>query len=168
MVTKYIINNLPSQTITGDLNISEKTIVTSFQMTSGATDGYVLTSDVDGNGTWSKSNQLDSFYVEPSSTSIVWDLSGNSSNYNTILTGDTTLDLINVRNGDYGTMVVIQDGVGGHNLTLGTLNGSVISHLVVNGGSGSITLSSAASTKDIISFMYDGTDIFWSVGLNFN
>ena len=40
----------PSETL--DVNGKTKTI--NFQMTSGATDGYVLTSDSNGNGTWQK------------------------------------------------------------------------------------------------------------------
>ena len=34
------------------VNISGKTITTNLQITSGASDGYILTSDVDGNATW--------------------------------------------------------------------------------------------------------------------
>lgn len=36
------------------LEVSGKTKTTNFQMTSGATNGYVLTSDASGNGTWQK------------------------------------------------------------------------------------------------------------------
>jgi|LakMenE18May10ns_1017289.scaffolds.fasta_scaffold03366_2 hypothetical protein len=171
MVTKYIINNLPSQTITGDLNISEKTVVTSFQMTSGATDGYVLTSDVDGNGTWQVlaggGNTIDEFYIEPSTTSFTWDISGNSTNYKIILTGNTTIDLNNVRNGDYGTLIIQQDVVGGYGITLGNLNGSSTNHLVVGNGSGTLGLTGTPNSIDILSFVYDGTNVYWNNGLNY-
>jgi len=38
--------------VLGNINVDKKTITESFQMTTTPQDGYVLTSDADGNGTW--------------------------------------------------------------------------------------------------------------------
>lgn len=45
-------NTVSGLTVNGNLGVSGKTITTNFQMTSGATNGYVLTSDVSGNASW--------------------------------------------------------------------------------------------------------------------
>jgi hypothetical protein len=68
----------------------------------------------------------------------------------------------NVADGDYGTLVITQDGVGGWALGLPP------SFKVVNGGAGSITLSTAPNSVDSISWVKKGTDFLVSVGLNFD
>lgn len=103
---------------------------------------------------------------------ITWDVSGTSTNYDVLLTGDTTLNLINVRNGEYGTIIVRQDPSGSHTLSFGTINGVVDPsfHYVVNGGGGSPTLTTTANAIDILSFTYglscpDGDKrMYWTVG----
>ena len=62
---------------------------------------------------------IDPYEDVGSVNAITWDVSGTSTNYEAILTGNTTLNLTNVRNGDYGTLIVTQDGVGSHTLTFG-------------------------------------------------
>ena len=94
-----------------------------------------------------------------------WDLSGQSTNFEITLVAPTSqLDLTNVRNGEYGTIIVHQDASGGRALTLGTINGAVGKHYVVNGGNGFVTLSATASDIDILSFTYNGEYTFWTVG----
>ena len=107
------------------------------------------------------------FYVEPSSTGVTWNVSGNSTNYKLTLTANTTLNLNNVRNGDYGTIILIQDSGGNKTITLGTLNGSSTTHKVVNGGAGLVSLTTTANAIDILSFTYDGTNMYWNKGLNY-
>ena len=107
----------------------------------------------------------DPFYTEPSSTTINWDVSGTSTNYTTTLTASTTINLTNVRNGEYGTIILKQDAVGSQTITLGTLNGSATTHKVVNGGS--LTLTSTANAIDMLSFVYDGSVVYWNKGLNY-
>lgn len=72
-------------------------------------------------------------------------------NYNAHVTlgGDRTLVLTDLILGDYGTLKVIQGGVGGYTLTLPA--GSK----VVNSGAGVITLSSGVGEYDILGFYYD-------------
>jgi hypothetical protein len=107
---------------------------------------------------------IDPYYTEPSNTTFTWDVSGTSTNYQTVLTGNTTLNLDNVRNGDYGTLIVQQDGVGSHTLSFGTVNGAGGTHRVVNGGGGSPTLTSNPNAIDILSFTYNGSVMYWTVG----
>jgi hypothetical protein len=99
-----------------------------------------------------------------SGTTISWDVSGTSTNYEATLTATTMLNLTNVRNGDFGTIIIRQDGVGGRTLTLGTINGPAGTHRVANGGGGSIILTSNASAIDILTFTYNGSIMFWTVG----
>tara|TARA_R110002153_G_scaffold82260_2_gene207711 strand:+ start:1619 stop:2971 length:1353 start_codon:yes stop_codon:yes gene_type:complete len=125
--------------------------------------GYVLTCDTNGVGSWSASAgggaTIDPYQNEGNVNSITWDVSGTSTNYEAILTGNTTLNLTNVRNGDYGTLIVTQDGVGSHTLTFGAGT-----HRVVNGGGGIPTLTTTAGATDILSFTYNGTIFYWTVG----
>ena len=99
-----------------------------------------------------------------SGATITWNVSGVSTNYEATLTATTTLNLTNVRNGDFGTIIIRQDGVGGRTLTLGTVNGPAGTHRVANGGGGSIILTSNASAIDILTFTYNGSIMFWTVG----
>lgn len=157
------INNTNPQ---AKLDVGGKIKSTTLQVTSGATAGYVLTSDASGNASWD--SLLDSFYVQPSTTGVTWDLSGNSTNYKITLTGNTTLNLNNVRNGEYGTIILTQDATGSHSITFGTVNGSAATHKVINGGAGSVTLTATANAIDVLSFVYDGSNVYWNYGLNYN
>lgn len=156
--------------------------------------GYVMTSDVNGVGSWQVSSggvvtgltttgtsgastlvggslnvpeyagggggaTIDPYQNEGSVNSITWDVSGTSTNYEATLTGDTTLTMSNVRNGDYGTLIVTQDGTGSRTLTFGAGT-----HKVVNGGGGSPTLTTTAGATDILSFTYNGSTFYWTVG----
>ncbi len=107
---------------------------------------------------------IDPYYTEPSNSTITWDVSGNSTNYQTTLTASTTLNLTNVRDGDYGTIIVTQDSVGSRTITLGTVNGGSTTHKVVNGGSGTPTLTTNTNAIDILTFTYNGSNMFWTVG----
>lgn len=102
--------------------------------------------------------------VGSTGTTLNWDVSGVSTNNQVILTANTTLSLINVRNGEYGTLIVTQDAIGGRTLTLGNVNGSAGTHRVANGGGGSVILTSNASATDIITFTYNGSTMYWTVG----
>lgn len=137
-------------------------------MTSGATAGYVLTSDAIGNASWQASTgggvSIDAYYTEPSNSVVTWNVSGNSTNYQTVLTANTTLNLSNVRNGDYGTIIVQQDAVGSRTITFGTINGAAATHRVANGGGGSPVLTSNTSAIDILTFTYNGSVMYWTVG----
>ena len=91
------------------------------------------------------------------STTISWDYSQI-----TMSSDRTLLEPTNVSDGDYGTLVITQNVVGGWGLTLPA------SFKVVNGGGGAITLSTAANSIDTISWVKKGSDFLVSVGLNFD
>ena len=62
--------------------------------------------------------------------------------------------------GSYGTLVVTQDVTGGRTLTLPSTANKVLG----SSSSTTIALSTAASSKDILNFYYDGTNCYWNIG----
>jgi hypothetical protein len=129
----------------------------------GAIAGHVLTSDASGIGTWQASSggglTIDPYNNVGSASTLTWDVSGTSTNYEITLTGNTTLTMSNVRNGDYGTLIIHQDGVGSRTLTFGAGTNKV-----VNGGGGAPALTATAGSTDLLSFTYNGTIFYWTVG----
>lgn len=163
----FDVSNLVGVVYSTGLTITDMVNTNTLRVRNGATSGYVLTSDSSGNATWQASTAsggtggvtIDPYEDVGSVNAITWDVSGTSTNYEAILTGNTTLNLTNVRNGDYGTLIVTQDGVGSHTLTFGAG-----AHRVVNGGGGAPTLTATAGATDILSFTYNGTRFYWTVG----
>jgi hypothetical protein len=109
---------------------------------------------------------LPAFFNFGTASTINWNISGSSNNYTATLTAATTLNVSNVRNGEYGTIILTQDSVGSRTITLGTINGTSGSgrHKVSSGGGGSIYLTSNPNAIDIVSFVYDGNILYWTVG----
>lgn len=96
---------------------------------------------------------------------FTWNVSGDSTNYEVTLTAaTTTINLINVRNGEYGTIIINQDTVGSRLLSFGTVNGGVTTHRVSGGGGGSPVLTSNSNAKDILTFTYNGSIMYWTIG----
>jgi len=122
--------------------------------------GNVVTGTSGGGGAVT----IDPYNNVGTTTTISWDVSGTSTNYEVTLNGAGTLNLTNVRNGDYGTLIVNQDGVGGHTLAFGTINGGAGTHRVVNGGGGAPTLTVNPNAIDILSFTYNSSAMYWTVG----
>ena len=91
---------------------------------------------------------------------VTWDID-NGVNAKITLAGGSILSITNAQNGDYGTLIIKQDAIGGHTL------GLPANFKVVNGGGGAISISTGPNEEDIISWVYDGTDFFGSFGLNF-
>jgi hypothetical protein len=109
---------------------------------------------------------IDPFNNIGSASTITWNVSGVSANYEVTLTANTTLNISNVRNGDYGTIILKQDGVGSRTLTFGTINGvsGTNRHKVSNGGGGNVFLTSNANAVDLLTFAYNGTNLYWTIG----
>lgn len=78
------------------------------------------------------------------------------------LAGNRTLAISNPVANTYYQLTVTQDGTGSRTLALPA--GSK----VIGGGAGTITLTTAAGSIDIITCWYDGTNYFWNYGLNYN
>jgi hypothetical protein len=53
-------------------------------------------------------------------TPTTWDLSSIHENVELTLTGDTTIDASNLKDGRHGLLAIIQDGTGGRSVTLGS------------------------------------------------
>lgn len=65
--------------------------------------------------------------------------------------------------GSYGTVVLTQDGTGGRTLTLPTLQGAT-NQVLGSTSTSTVALSTAASSKDILNFYYDGAVVYWNIG----
>lgn len=79
-------------------------------------------------------------------------------------TGTRALNLTGPTSGGYYTLVIKQDSTGGAAMTLGT----GCTWKVGGGGSGTITLTSAANAIDVLAFTYDGTNCYANFQTNFN
>ena len=84
-----------------------------------------------------------------------------------------TLDLINVKNGQYGTIIFSHKAL--TTLTIGTVNGlSNIQHMVVNNGSGQLPFISTTATE-VYTYLFIEEDdkdeailkMYWTYGLNY-
>jgi hypothetical protein len=76
------------------------------------------------------------------------------------LGGNRTLAISGAAAGFRGTLIVKQDATGSRTLTLPG------SSKVTGGGAGAITLTATASAIDVLGVLYDGTNYFWTAGLN--
>jgi hypothetical protein len=99
---------------------------------------------------------------------IAWDL-GSATVTNGIVTlihttATRALNISNVVNGGFYTLVIKQDATGGALMTLGT--GCIWK--VVNAGVGAIVLTAAANGIDIFAFTADGTNCYAVLNSNFN
>jgi len=94
-------------------------------------------------------------------TTITWDQTKGATAAVT-LTGNATLSITNEVAGMYGLIRVTQDATGSRTLTLP--GGSK----VINGGAGAVTLTTSPSATDVLSYFYDGTSYYWTVGYNYN
>ena len=85
-----------------------------------------------------------------------WDCNGGL-NAELTLTGNTTLNILNMVAGQQLGIVVTQDATGGRTITLPA--GSK----VALGGGGVLVLSTAANAIDILGCFYDGTYFYWYI-----
>jgi len=138
----------------------------SLPTTSGAS-GYILTSN--GSTTyWASATtstpSIQAFSGLTFGTTLNWNLT-NSTNATVTLTGNvTTFNITGLQNGISGVLKIVQDGVGGRTLALPL---SPVSE-VANGGNSSVILTTTAGAVDILSFVYDGTKLYWNAGYNYN
>ncbi|AOW10383.1 autotransporter outer membrane beta-barrel domain-containing protein [Flavobacterium gilvum] len=90
-----------------------------------------------------------------------WDLSKGGNAKWTLAAGANTLTLTNMKPGMYGTIIVTNTGTS----TIAFGGGT---NKVINGGSGVVTLTPLAGAVDLLSFFYDGTTFWWTIGNNYN
>jgi hypothetical protein len=130
------------------------------------TSALVITKGRTWSDTLSTQQITASQYVSPVQTltdgaTITWNMSSGS-NATVTLGGNRTLAITGITAGTYGTLKVVQDATGSRTITLPA--GSK----VIGGGAGAVTLTTAASAIDILTFFYDGTNYFWNIGKNYN
>jgi hypothetical protein len=65
--------------------------------------------------------------------------------------------------GSYGTVVLTQDATGNRTITLPTIT-NVTNKVLGFTSTSTVALSTAASSKDILNFYYDGTILYWNIG----
>ena len=94
-------------------------------------------------------------------TTTTWDQTKGATAAVT-LTANATLAITNAVAGMYGLVRVTQDATGSRTLTLPA--GSK----VINGGGGVVALTTTAGATDVLSYFYDGTSYYWTVGYNYN
>lgn len=93
---------------------------------------------------------------------VTWATAGaRQNNARVTLGGNRTLDITGEVDGATGLLIVIQDGTGGRTLTLPG------SSKVINGGGGAVTLSTGAGDIDILTWFYDGTNFYWTIGMDY-
>jgi|GEM_PF-4430250 len=90
-------------------------------------------------------------------STITWDIS-NGYNASVTLGGNRTLSITNAQAGDYGCLLVCQDGTGNRTLTLPANSRKP---------NGTLALSTGANCKDLLMFYYDGFYFYWVVMKNF-
>lgn len=96
-------------------------------------------------------------------TTTTWNWNAGT-NAEVTLTGNiTTFTITNAVPGTYATIRMIQDGTGSR-----LLSALPTGSKVFNGGAGVITLSTAASSIDLLTVFYDGTNYYWNYAKNYN
>ena len=156
------------------MSIKYSGILAADEVTSAGDDDIIVLAIVDGGAPTGyttkaikKSNliaetQIKTFQTLVDAANISWDYSLGY-NADVTLTASRILnEPTNTADGDYGTLVIVQDGVGSHALTLPA------SFKVVNGGGGAITLSTDPNAIDSISWVKKGSDFLVTLGLNFS
>jgi len=150
-----------------NLNIKTIGVGTSVNNLGIDSNGNVVVGSASSGSTSSGGITIDPYYQVGTGSTFTWVVSGGtngSTNYETTISANTTVNLTNVINGHYGTLILHQDSVGSRTLTFGTVNGGSVTHRVVNGGGGLPVLTSNAYATDILSFTYNGSSMFWTVG----
>ncbi|MBI5218727.1 MAG: hypothetical protein HY958_07350 [Bacteroidia bacterium] len=101
------------------------------------------------------------FQTLQDAATVNWDYSAGY-NAKVTLSGNRTLDITNVADGDGGFLVIIQDGTGNHKIALPA--GSI----VLGGGGGNIILTSNPGAVDVVTFKKMGNTLIWSAAYDAN
>ena len=77
------------------------------------------------------------------------------------LNDDSTITMVRLAAGMWGALIVKQDGTGSHTLTFDP------APIVAPGGGGTLSLTGTANSIDVVTWVYDGTNLMCTVALNF-
>jgi hypothetical protein len=121
--------------------------------------------DVHGKGNFDSTlnapNYTSAFQTLTFGSTTTWDQTKGATAAVT-LTANATLSMTNAAAGMYGLIRVTQDATGSRTLTLPA--GSK----VINGGGGVVALTTTAGATDVLSYFYDGTNYYWTIGYDYN
>ena len=120
-----------------------------------ATESQVLTDS----GWKSKNRVFTAFQTLTSAASVTWVLTSGYNAYLEIKHNVTLVINPVAENGMSGCLIIKQDGTGGRTLDL-PANSKLL-------GSTSLVLSSAPGSIDLLTFVYDGSYYYWSLGANY-
>jgi hypothetical protein len=104
------------------------------------------------------------FVVLTDAATVTWTMLTGQVTQNAIVTlaGNRTLAFAGIAAGMNGTLIVKQDATGSRTLALPA--GSK----VIGGGAGLISLSITANAIDLLTWIYDGANYFWTLGKNYS
>lgn len=148
--TETISTTTGSIAYTADTHTFNGNVLVSTLNTSGsalATSGIRQQIISDANGLLSFTNKTFSALTYGATTT--WDYT-TGANKTLVLIGDANLVPSNVQNGDFGTLIVVQDGSGGHELTV---------------PDEVITINTDPGDTTVLGFAYDGTVYYWTTSL---
>ena len=130
--------------------------------------GTVTTSSINTGALISSSVKAPTF----ASTPITLSYTGSTINWNpslglnaaVTLTQNSTISFTTPPPvGSYGTVILTQDATGSRTILLPTISG-VTNKVLGSTSTITVALSTAATTKDILNFYYDGINCYWNVG----
>ena len=129
------------------------------------TDGQTIVWDNAGT-TWKPASVSDpspTFVTLTDAGTVALNVTGiKVSNATVTLGGARALTITGAVSGSQGVIKVVQDGTGGRTLSLPA------SSKVVNSGSGTWTPTAAAGSIDILAWIYDGSNYFWTIGKTYS
>ena len=121
---------------------------------------YLLSSTSAGVRSWiSKNDVYTAFVTLTYGANVTWKMS-DGYNRKLTLTGDCALTMSELASGMSGCLIVVQNASGGHTLSFADTDHNKI----IDGGL--LTLDETANRVNILTFVCDGTDCFWSYGNN--
>lgn len=120
--------------------------------------------DTDISGIETDISNLETLVEKPyqtltSASTITMDIE-NGANAKLVMGHNVVLTLDNLTNGSEGNIIIVQDA---SNFTLSILP----SPYVINGGGGGIVLTDGAGAITILSYTYDGTNLYINYGSNY-
>lgn len=129
------------------------------------TDGQTIVWD-NANTTWKPSSATDpspTFVALTDAGTIGWTVTGSKvNNASVTLGGARALTITGAVSGSQGVLIVKQDNTGARTLSLPA------NSKVVNSGSGTWTPTAAANSIDVLAWIYDGTNYYWTVGKTYS
>jgi hypothetical protein len=154
-----------------EVNISGKTITTNFQMTSGATDSYVLTSDSLGNGSWQLPTSFtggtvtgDTIFTNGLTATTIsgGTYYGDGTNLTNVLTGVTNV----------GTGITLSNVVGGNTLEINSITGDPLNKITTQLSGGTVEIGINEQNLSLWNLVVQGNKLLdgsvtWVSGLTF-